>query len=327
MWSTPLNQFFAPKVEPIELEYEYDLLYVVLTEPWEIFNLRAIPNWREKCRYAVCHFVELWQKEVEDLELLRKEYEQFDKIYSNTFFTTEEISAATGCACEYLPFTVDAIEFCPYPNPPERFIDVSYIGRRSLVTHQALLNLAENEPFFYLYDTAKNFRTNNHREHRKLLAKQLKRTRYFFANRSKLDDPSSQNRQPEFGWRFFEGMAAGTVVLGTIPDTEVFKRCFNWQDAAINLPFDVNNIADVIAELDSQPERLARIRHDNIVNALQRYDWLYVWQAILKDAGMTTTPSMQHRAEKLQELVALAEADFAKVELRSQALTVKQLVL
>lgn len=325
IWSTPLNHFSAPKVEPIALEHEYDLLYVILTEPWEIFNLRAIPNWREKCRYAVCHFVELWQKEVDDLELLRKEYEGFDKIYSNTFFTTEEISAATGRACEYLPFTVDVVKLCPYPNPPERCIDVSYIGRRSSVTHQALLKLAETESFFYLYDTAKNFCTSNHSEHRSLLANQLKRTRYFFANRSKVNDPSSQGRQQEFGWRFFEGLAAGTVILGTTPNTEVFKQYFNWQDAVIELPFEMENIADVIAALDGQPERLARIRHDNMVNALQRYDWLHTWQVILESAGMTTTLAMQRRAEKLQELLTLVEAEFAEAEWHGQNCTGKYL--
>lgn len=313
-WSTPLNRFFAPKVEPIVLEQEYDLLYVILTEPWEVFNLRSIQNWREKCRYAVCHFVELWQKEVDDLELLRKEYASFDKIYSNTFFTTTEITEATGRPCEYLPFTVDALKFCPYPNPPERFIDVSYIGRRSPITHKALMQLAEAGDFFYLYDTAKNFRTNNHREHRNLLANQLKRTRYFFANRSKLDDASSHNRNHEFGWRFFEGLAAGTVILGTAPNTEVFNQYFNWPDAVIRLPFDVEDVGDVVAELESQPERLAKIRRTNVTQALQRYDWLHTWQVILADAGLALTPALRHRQEALQQRLQLVKADAAAAE-------------
>ncbi|HEY9738419.1 MAG TPA: glycosyltransferase [Trichocoleus sp.] len=313
IWSTPLNRFAAPKVEPIHLEHEYDLLYVILTEPWEIFNLKAIPNWREKCRYAVCHFVEIWQKEVEDLELLRKEYAAFDKIFSNTFAVTEEVTAVTGRPCEFLPFTVDAVKFCPYPNPPERFIDVSYIGRRSPVTHEALLDMASEGDFFYLYDTMKEFRMRNHKEHRSLLANQLKRTRYFFANPSKLDDNASKGRPLEFGWRYFEGLAAGTVVLGTVPETETFRQYFNWPGAVISLPFDVENIDEVIAELESQPDRIAKIRRDNIVNALQRYDWFYIWKHVLDDAGLPLTEQLQDRQALLEQMAEMVDTDLTKV--------------
>ncbi|MBD2257538.1 glycosyltransferase [Pseudanabaena sp. FACHB-2040] len=314
-WTTSFKRFVAPKVSATPLDQEYDLLYVILTEPWEILSLQAIPNWREKCRYAVAHFVELWQKEIDDLKILHREYAEFDKIYSNTFYTTEEITEATGRPCEYLPFTIDAVKFCPYPNPPERFIKVSYIGRRSQVTHAALMELAEKESFFYLYDTAKVFRTPNHREHRSLLANQLKRTTYFFANRSKINDSSTAGRPPEFGWRFFEGLAAGTVVLGTPPDTEIFEQYFDWPDAVIRLPFDMENIADVLAELDSQPERVAQIRRDNLVNVLKRYDWLYTWKHILEDANLALTLPLQRRKEKLKDLVELVNADFSEIEL------------
>jgi len=48
----------------------------------------------------------------------------------------------------YLPAGIDTIFFCPYPDPPERFIDVLSIGRRSDTTHQALLRMAQENKSF-----------------------------------------------------------------------------------------------------------------------------------------------------------------------------------
>ncbi|MDV2997032.1 MAG: hypothetical protein N4J56_006737 [Chroococcidiopsis sp. SAG 2025] len=52
--------------------------------------------------------------------------------------------------CEYIPFGVDAIKFCPYPLERERSVDLYSVGRRSQVTHQALLELAENHSFLHI---------------------------------------------------------------------------------------------------------------------------------------------------------------------------------
>lgn len=317
LWATPLSHWIAPQFEPIaadDLAEEYDLLYCIFSEPWEVFSLRSLPDWRKRCKFAVCHFVELWPKELDDLALLKQEYAQFDKLYSNTFFTTSEITEITGVSCQYLPLTVDAIKFCPYPNPPERSIDVTYIGRRSTITHDALLNVAQTRNLFYLYDTAKQFRTANHAEHRTLLAMQLKRSRYFFANCSKLDDACSQGRMPEFGWRFFEGLASGAIVLGKTPDTEIFRQYFDWPNAVVSLSFDLPNIAEILTDLDQRDEQLAQARYDSILNALQRYDWLYIWSQILRDFDLATTEKMQQRQCEIDALVERVKAERVKAE-------------
>ncbi|NJM56546.1 MAG: hypothetical protein HC857_02595 [Synechococcales cyanobacterium RU_4_20] len=88
LWATPISHWIAPQFEPIAadvLAEEYDLLYCIFSEPWEVFSLRSLPDWRKRCKFAVCHFVELWPKELDDLALLKQEYAQFDKFYSNTF--------------------------------------------------------------------------------------------------------------------------------------------------------------------------------------------------------------------------------------------------
>jgi hypothetical protein len=49
--------------------------------------------------------------------------------------------------------------------------------------------------------------------------------------------------------RFYEGAAAGTVMIGEAPGTEEFKRQFDWPDAVIHMPFDSPDIGRIPADL------------------------------------------------------------------------------
>jgi len=44
-------------------------------------------------------------------------------------------------------------------------------------------------------------------------------------------------------------------------------------DAIIATPFDEPRVANVIDQLDADPERVARIRTNNVVNSLLKSDW------------------------------------------------------
>lgn len=237
----------------------------------------------------------------------------FDHIFLGVSHTTEIVTQMTGRPCTYLPPGVDALKFCPYPLYPHRSIDVCSLGRRSPVTHQALLALAEQGQIFYYYDTLKTsglkqverqqtFHVNNPREHRLILANLTKISRYFIANRANANEPYLTRGKEEIGYRFFEGAAAGTVMLGDPPATDKFNQYFNWQDAVIKIPFDAPNIGEIIAELDAQPERLAKIRRDNVVNSLLQHDWVYRLKEVYQTVGLQPTINMLSREAQLKEL-------------------------
>ena len=157
----------------------------------------------------------------------------------------------TGRPCSYLPLAVDVLRFAPASPDQPRPIEVCNIGRRSPVTHQALLEDAERRRSFYYYDTVaasgsdlkqRTFRVDNPHEHRIMLATILKHSRYFIANRSHVNNPEFTAGRDEISARFYEGAAAGTVMIGEAPRTEEFKRQFDWPDAVIHLPFDSPDI-------------------------------------------------------------------------------------
>ena len=109
------------------------------------------------------------------------------------------------------------------------------------------------------------------------------------------------------GARYFEGAAAGAVLLGQAPGTLTFRRDFPWPDAVVELNADGSDVADVLADLSRRPDELARLGVRNAVAALRWHDWAYRWRSILETAGLAPRPALNERARALEALAAGAE--------------------
>ncbi len=309
----------APAPGGVRLHRDYDLFLPVFAHAHEVFALDAVPDWRERCRFAACYISETWADRIPDYLLER--LARFDRIYLGVVEPVETVARLSGRPCTYLPLATDALRFCPWPDPPARAIDVCGIGRRSPVTHEALLALAREQGIFYYHDTirAKGVRDANAQrqitfsvaspsEHRFLIANLLQRSRYFIANRARVNEPEVTRGVEEISGRFFEGAAAGTVMIGAPPHTETFRRHFGWPDAVVEAPPDIPDIADRLAALDADPARLARIRKDNVVNSLLRHDWAYRLRTVLEDAGLAPPPGLAARELRLRALAQQVRA-------------------
>lgn len=293
---------FNPILQQFSLDKEYDLFFVFCQSPPDILTINSIKNWRNKCRKAVVWLDEVWAKDIEKWKVQLKLFKDFDCIFLNQSYSLPGVSEIVRRPCQLIPFGVDAAKFCPHPIQRERKVDLYSVGRRSQVTHQALLELAESTNFFYLYETIRDLYAIDYNYHRSLYRNILKKSRYFIANKAKFDDLNATGGQQEVGARFFEGAAAGAVMLGVPPECAAFHQNFDWEDAVIKIPADVPNIAEKIAELDAQPERLQKIRTANVVNSLLRHDWVYRWETILATVGLDRTPAMAARKTHLQNL-------------------------
>jgi hypothetical protein len=146
-------------------------------------------------------------------------------------------------------------------------------SRRSLVTHQALLDDPERRQSFYYYDTVsasgvglkdRTHRVDSPHEHLRMLATLLKHSNFFIANRSHVNKPEFTAGRDEISARFYEGAAAGTIMIGEAPRTEEAKRQFDWPDAIIHVPYDSPDIGRIVADLNGTPERLRAARRNNI---------------------------------------------------------------
>ena len=137
-----------------------------------------------------------------------------------------------------------------------------------------------------------------------MLATLLRNSRYFIANRSHVNNPEFTAGRDEISARFYEGAAAGTVMIGEAPRTEEFKRQFDWPDAVIHLPFDSPDVADILAGLNSDPARLAAASRNNVREAAMRHDWLHRIKVIFDVLKLAPTDKMAARDVRLAEIAS-----------------------
>ncbi len=296
------------------LERDYELFFPIFSHTHELYSLAMIPNWRQRCRKAACFITEVWSDKLPEylVELLS----DFDHIFIGFRHSVEDVQRLTGRPCTYLPLAVDVPRFAPLSPDQPRPIHVCNIGRRSAVTHRALIDDAEAQQRFYYYDTVaasgsdlkhRTFRVEFPHEHRGMLATVLKRSCFYIANRSLVNQPEFTAGREEISARFYEGAAAGTVMIGEAPRSEQFQGQFDWPDAVIHLPFDSPDVVRILAQLNADPGRLLAARRHNICEAARRHDWLHRIRTVFDALGLPPTAAMIERGRTLEQIVARAQ--------------------
>jgi hypothetical protein len=303
-YHTPL--VLNPGIEKGKLDADYDLFVAVCGDPADLIALSSLGNWRAKCKKAVCVIDELWVREMPGYRNYLRMLHDFDLVCLYYSQSVEPLTKIIGPKCIYLPPAVNAIRFCPYPDPPERVVDVYSIGRRSAATHQALMQLAERENLYYIYDTTSADQVLNPVHHRELYARTLKRSRYFIVNPGLIDAPEIRGNQIEIGYRYFDGIAGGAINIGERPTNDAFRQLFDWPDSMVDLPYNSTNFKARIQELEDNAAIAERMRRTNVYQALMRHDWLYRWETILKAVDLKPLPAAAKRKERLHKLAGLA---------------------
>lgn len=297
-----------PRLRKLRVEGQYDLFFTRFMTPQELVALDSIEGWQDSCRVKVCWVEELWPDWLQHRQWVQP-LSQFDHVFVGLAPTPESLEKLIDTPCTFLSPAVDSLRYCPHPNPPDRTIDYYTMGRRSPTTHQSMLEYARNHTgFYYLYDSARPTTfVEGHAEHRELSASLIQRSRYFMADRAKANEPDQVGDGQAFGPRFFEGAAAGTVLIGEPPRCETFDAYFDWPDAVIPLPFGSADIGRIIDTLEADRGRVEQARRANMLNALKRHDWLHRWEQVLSVLGLEPRPGVGRRRASLDERVALVE--------------------
>src|SRR5258706_266852 len=164
-----------------------------------------------------------------------------------------------------------------------------FLSSTLLNVHDRHVNLVEAEVYDY-------------RQHRDLFANMAKRSRYFLVGAAKMDALDERRGQAEVGYRYYEGAAAGTVMIGEAPDCEAYRELFGWPEAVIQAQPDGSDIMAVLRDLGSDPERTAAISRRNAKEALLHHDWIHRWNEMFRVAGIEPSPGMAARERRLKDL-------------------------
>lgn len=303
-YHSPLS--LNPGMERKNFESNYDVFVAVCGDPTDMLRINALGNWRERSKKAVIVIDEVWVKEMAAYGNYLRMLKQFDLVCLYYSQSIEPLNQRIGDRSMYLPPAVDAIRFCPYPDPPKRVVDVYSIGRRGAVTHQALLKLAADEGWYYVYDSTSADQVLDPTDHRNLYANTLKRSRYFIVNPALIDRKDIRGEQMEIGYRYFDGIAAGAINVGEPATNDVFGQMFDWPGAIVPFAYNSADFAKTVRDLENDPARVEEIRRTNIRQALERHDWVYRWEMILKALNMEPLSKIGDRKAQLRSLADLA---------------------
>lgn len=306
-YHTPL--VLNPGLPRPKFDRTYDLFVAVCGDPTDMLHIQALGDWRQKCRKAICIIDEIWVTQMDRYANYLRLLKQFDSVFLYYSQSVEPLNQRIGPRAVYLPPAVDTARFTPYPHPPQRVVDVYSIGRRSATTHQALLQMAADRSIFYIHDTTSADHVPDPVEHRNLYASIVKRSRYFIVNPGLIDRPDIRGNQIEIGYRYFDAIASGTIMIGERADNAVFPQLFDWPDALLYLPYNSPDIGAVMQELDRDPEKQARMRRTGAEQALLRHDWVHRWETILAQVGLDPLPALAERKTRLRNLAASAAQD------------------
>ncbi|MEL7029733.1 MAG: glycosyltransferase [Pseudomonadota bacterium] len=280
---------------------EYDLFLAVLPQPTMMLYLQSVRGIHEKCRVAACYIPETWITHLNENPGILNWLKNFNRLFVSTVSSVDFVSNLTGIPCEFLPFGVDALLFSNDAENTERPVRAYNLGRRDPAQHEALLDYAAHNGVFYDYDTGigrNSFST--HKEHRMRYANLLRSCRYFVCNRANLDEAWKTGGAEEIGHRFFEGAAAGAIMLGEAGRDALARSGLDWPDVLVDAPMGGSAIRDVVRTLDADPDRRREISLRNMVNTVSRHDWVFRWEAMLKALGLRQPASLGSRKALLQ---------------------------
>jgi hypothetical protein len=293
----------------VRLVKDYDLFVAVCSTYSDLPYVNAIERWKNHCKTSVCWIDEMWAAAIPDYKYWHSALSRFDYIFTGCKGSVSALSQATNRPCYWLPGGIDALRFSPFPKPPARVIDVYSIGRRHEAIHHEMLKAAKQDNLFYVHDSHVNIgnaEVRDHQQHRNLFANVAKRSRFFVVAAAKMNSPLETQGQVEVGYRYFEGAAAGAVMIGEVPDCEAYRELFGWPEAAIQTQSDGSDVLVILRALSSDPERVAAISARNAREALLRHDWIYRWKEIFRVAGIEPRPRMAARERRLKDIADLA---------------------
>jgi hypothetical protein len=298
----------APIMQPAAVEREYDLMFYVCQFMSGLAELEQIAGWRERCRLKVAFVIESWSTLMERNRTNLRLLDAFDHVFVLNRASLVNLRRYTSAPCSFLPTASDALRFRPPVPAAERTIDVYSMGRRAPRTHELLCVMADRNEIFYVYDAWGNGAVLNWQESRALTRAYIQRCRYFIAYAPDIGNPLMKEQsggEQSLATRYFEGAAGGSVMLGSAPACPEFDELFDWPDALIPISTEPEDMRGILAELDAQPSRLARIRTENVRQSLLRHDWAHRWSLVLDTLGLERSDALADRLARLDQAASL----------------------
>lgn len=274
---------------------ETDHLVFMAHGAWELALVERLGRLRRSAKTISVWMPEVWPSEL-DSRLAFEGYDMIDHIFVGIrevvdLFTDILPNADVHC----LPPAADVLTFGGADPEPKRNIAVLGIGRREPTQHEQILEWAATNQELYLYDTLDG-KAVSWREHRDAVATWYRQSRIAVCNYGKHDRPRQIGNLRIVPGRLFEGLAAGSILIGMPPDEENQRRLVG------DVVVESTESTDLVDLLDKYNDPAAR-REMSLRNAslaARRHDWAHRWRDLLEVLGVDRPVRLDERLALLQ---------------------------
>jgi hypothetical protein len=288
----PPDRMYRPRRRAI------DHVFFMAHNLWDLALLERLRVLRGQAVTVSVWLPELWPTIFEDPRLKLEAFSLVDHFFVGLDDVVPSVQAlAPQAEVHVLPVATDVVRFMPHDLDADRPIDVLGIGRRDVVQHDRLIDWAHKANRLYLYDTLEPTAVS-WPEHRAALAGLYRQSHISICNYAKHDLPQVTGGLRVIPMRLFEGLAAGTVLVGMPPD-EARQRNVLGQ-IVVEPVVDSTGQLSPWFDTSVRDPRIRAMRSRNVALACRAHDWGHRWQTVFQTLDLPIPEGLEARLESLR---------------------------
>ncbi len=272
-----------------------DHVIFVAHGPWDLPLIERLKDLRRQASSISVWMPEVWPTDLADKRLLYESYTLLDHLFVGIPEAVEPFKAIVpDVNVRCVPLAADVVIFGTRNIDAKRGIDVLGVGRRHEPQHQAILDWADRNDKLYLYDSVSGTAVD-WLDHRYNLANWYRHSKLAVCNYAKHDLPNLIGGIRSIPGRLYEGLAAGSILVGLAPSEEAQRKVLGIPVVESTEQCSLTTVLDKFS--DEETTRSERIR--NAAMAARGHDWAHRWRVILRDIGMPEPAGLTERIESL----------------------------
>lgn len=230
-------------------------------------------------------------------QLNRPALPKLDHLFVITPSLAQEVQQLHSINASFLPLATNTFPLNGYQ--PQRSIDILGYGRTNEQVHAQLQQFNKPESRrLYMHSTFAGGEVHNMREHLALLNRLLQRSKISLCFEAS-NLARFRGRSPLL-YRWFEGWAAGCVIVGRKPQDKGIAALMGWQDSTLDVPDDPDEIIPFFEALLQDEPRLQEISRRNYVECRLRHDWRYRFRDLFNTLNLPLPAPLVEQIEQLQ---------------------------
>ena len=270
-----------------------NVLLVIGLKPRFLLSIFALKHLLDQFDVRVAYLLDGFEPDRMNHQALPK----LDHLFVISPSLAKEVQQLHDIKVSFLPLATNTFPLSEYPS--QRSIDILSYGRTDKQTHALLQQF--NHPDsqrLYMHSTFSGSEVYNVRDHVALLKRLLERSKISLCfEGGQLE--RFRGRSPLL-YRWFEGWAAGCVIVGKKPLDSGVETLMGWQDSTLGIPDHPDEVIPFFEALLQDETRLEEISRRNYVECRLRHDWRYRLRDMLEKLHLPLPAPLVEQIEQLR---------------------------